>query len=99
MVGTVACQEIEVVKFLGSFQLCFFLSYVNQSIKSNLSKNYCQIWNTGFLKQKTNFLPPRSLFSLLLTKRVVLTVTLICLVIGKGQTYLKKPKAISCWLF
>ena len=28
---TIECQEIEVVRFLGLFHLCLFLSYVNQS--------------------------------------------------------------------
>ena len=43
-----ACQKIEVEKFLGSFHLCLFLTYVNQTTKSNLSKNYYQILGTGF---------------------------------------------------
>ena len=34
MICTVACQEIEVVRFLGSFHLCLFLSYVNHTTKS-----------------------------------------------------------------
>ena len=59
MICTVACQEIEVVMFLGSFHLCLFLNFVNQTTKSNLSEHYYQIWSTGFPKQKTNFLPPR----------------------------------------
>ena len=46
MIFTVACQEIEVVRFLGSFHLCLFLNYVNQETKSNLSKNYYQIRST-----------------------------------------------------
>ena len=59
IICTVACQEIEVVRFLGSFHLCLFLNYVKQITKSNLSKTYYQIRSTGFPKQKTNFLPPR----------------------------------------
>ena len=59
MICTVACQEIEVVRFLGLFHLFLFLNYVNQTTKSNLSKNYYQIRSTEFPKQKTNFLPPR----------------------------------------
>ena len=31
MICTVACQKIEVVRFLGSFHLCLFLNYVNQT--------------------------------------------------------------------
>ena len=54
----------------GSFHLCLFLSYVNQTTKSNLSKNYYQIQSTGFPKQKTNFLPSRQLFSSIITKCV-----------------------------
>ena len=38
MICTFVCQEIEVVMFLGSFQLCLFVNYVNQTTKSNLSK-------------------------------------------------------------
>ena len=34
MICTVACQEIEVVRFLGSFHLCLFLSYVNQTTEN-----------------------------------------------------------------
>ena len=64
MICTVACQETEVVRFLGSFHLCLFLNYFNQTTKSNLSKNYYQIWSP---KQKTNFLQPRYIFSLLIT--------------------------------
>ena len=56
---TAACRKIEVVRFLGSFHLCIFLNYVNETTKSNLSKNHYQIRSTGFPKQKTNFLPPR----------------------------------------
>ena len=48
MVCTAACQRIEVERFLGSFHLCLFLTYVNQTTKSNLSKNYYQILGTGF---------------------------------------------------
>ena len=59
MIYTVAFQETEVVRFLGSFHLCLFLNYVNQITKSNLLKNYYQIRSTGFPKQKTNFLSPR----------------------------------------
>ena len=63
MICTVACQETEVVRFLGSFHLCLFLNYFNQTTKSNLSKNYYQIWSP---KQKTNFIQPRQFFSLLI---------------------------------
>ena len=35
MICTVACQDIEVVRFLGSFHLCLFLNYVNQTAKTN----------------------------------------------------------------
>ena len=59
IICTVACQEIDVVRFLCSFHLCLFLNYVSQTIKSILSKNYHQIRSTGFPKQKTNFLPPQ----------------------------------------
>ena len=38
MICTVTCQEVEVVRFLYSFHLCLFLSYVNHTTKSNLSK-------------------------------------------------------------
>ena len=37
MICTVECQEIEVVGSPDSFHLCLFLSYVNQTTKSNLS--------------------------------------------------------------
>ena len=57
MICNVANQEIETVRFLGPFHLCFFLNYVNQTAKSNLSKNYYQIQDTGFPKQKKNFFP------------------------------------------
>ena len=40
MLCTVACQEIEVVRFLCSLHLCLFLNYVNQTTKSKLSKGY-----------------------------------------------------------
>ena len=63
MICTVACQETEVVKFLGSFHLCLFLNYVNQTTKSNLSKIYHQIRSP---KQTTNFLQPRQFFSILI---------------------------------
>ena len=53
MICTVACQEIKVVRFLGSFYLCLFLNYVNQTTKSNLSKNYYQTRST---KTKDKFL-------------------------------------------
>ena len=69
MICTVACQEIEVLRSLGSFHLCLFLNYVNQTTKSDLSKIHYQIRSMGFPKQKTNFLP--QLFSLLITKRVL----------------------------
>ena len=59
MICTVACHEIEVVRFLSSFHLCLILNYANQTTKSNLSKKYYQIRSTGFPKQKTNFLSPR----------------------------------------
>ena len=39
MICTGVCHEIEVVRFLGLFHLCLFLNYVNQTTKSNLSKN------------------------------------------------------------
>ena len=38
IICTVACQEIEVVRFFGLLHLCLFLNYVNQTTKSNLSK-------------------------------------------------------------
>ena len=50
MICTVACQEIEVVRFLGSLHLCLFFNYVSQTTRSNLSKNYYQIWSTEFSK-------------------------------------------------
>ena len=59
MIYTVACQKIEMVRFLRSFHLFLFLKYVNQTAKSSLLKNYYQIPSTGFPKQKTIFLPPR----------------------------------------
>ena len=34
MICAVACQEIEVVRFLGSFHFCLFLNYVNQTTKT-----------------------------------------------------------------
>ena len=89
MIWTVPCQEIEMVRFLGSFHLCLLLNYVNQTTKSNLSNSKCGI-------SKTNFLTTRQLFSLIITKRVVLTLTLWChVVIPKGQTYLNKPTTKS----
>ena len=39
LICTVACQEIEVVRFPNSFHLCIYLSYVNQTRNSILSKN------------------------------------------------------------
>ena len=93
MIWTVPCQEIEMVRFLGSFHLCLFLNYVNQTTKSNLSNSECGI-------SKTNFLTTWQLFSLIITKRVVLTLTLWChAVVPKGQTYLNKPTAKSFCLF
>ena len=48
-----AFQEIEVVRFFGSFHLSLFLNYVaSQAGKSNLSKNYYQIWSTDFQNKK-----------------------------------------------
>ena len=38
VICTVACQEIKVVRFLGSFYLCLFLDHVNQTTKSNYQK-------------------------------------------------------------
>ena len=76
MICTVTCQEIEAVKFLALFHLCLCLNYVNQTTKSNLSKNYYQTRIPGFPKENTNFLPPQESFSSLITKRVVLTLTL-----------------------
>ena len=37
MICTVASQEIEVVRFLGSFHLYLFLNYFSQTTKSNVS--------------------------------------------------------------
>ena len=51
-----ALFKLWVLRFLGSLHLCLFYSYVNQTTKSNLSKNYYQIRSTGFPIQKTNFL-------------------------------------------
>ena len=52
MTGTVECQEIKVVWFLGSFHVYLFLNYVNQTTKRKkellLIKNYNQIRSTGF---------------------------------------------------
>ena len=50
MICTLACQGIELVRFLGSFHLCLFLNYVKQTSKSSLSKTYYQIRSTGFPK-------------------------------------------------
>ena len=55
MICTVACQKIEVERFLSSFHLCLFLNYVNHTTKSNLSKNYKRIRRTGFQKPKEKF--------------------------------------------
>ena len=44
--------------------------------KNNFLKNYNQVRSTGFPKQKTNFLSPRLLLSSLITKCVVVTLTL-----------------------
>ena len=54
MICTVSWQEIEVARFLGLFNFCLFLSYVNQTTQSNLSN-----WEYGISKIKTNFIPPR----------------------------------------
>ena len=42
MVSAHLCQETQVMRFLRSFQLCLFLSYVYQTAKSNLSPIYYQ---------------------------------------------------------
>ena len=38
MTCTVACQEIKVMRFLGSFHLCLVLSYANQTTKAIYQK-------------------------------------------------------------
>ena len=65
--------------------------------KSNSSKNYYPIWSTGFPKQKTNFLPPRQLFSSFITERVVFTLTLWRQVAAKVQ--ISTPTVKNCCLF
>ena len=66
-------------------------NHKKQFIKKLLSNSECGI-------SKTNFLTTRQLFSLIITKRVVLT--LWChVVVPKGQTYLDKPTAKSFGLF
>ena len=55
MICTVECQEIEVVGSLGSFHPCLFLSYVNQTTKSNLSNIIIKFGVVDF----QNFLQPR----------------------------------------
>ena len=42
MISNHLCLEIQVMMFLGSIQLCLFISYVNQTAKSNLSPIYYQ---------------------------------------------------------
>ena len=59
VISTVVCQVNEVVRFLSSFHVCLFLSYINQTIKSNLLKTYQILGGTGFSKQNKNFLSPR----------------------------------------
>ena len=36
LICSVACQEIEAVRFLGWFHICLFLNYLSQTTKSNL---------------------------------------------------------------
>ena len=59
MICTVACQETEVVRFLGSFHLCLFLNYFNQATKSNLSKKLLSNLES---KTKDKFLTTRLIF-------------------------------------
>ena len=66
MICTVACPEIEVMRFF-SF-----------SIMSTRPQKafYQKLITRSFPKQKTNFSLPRQLFSSLITTRIVLTLTL-----------------------
>ena len=93
VISTVACQEIEVVRFIGCFHLYLFLSYVNKNTRSNLSKTYYQIRSTRFPKEKANFLPPRSLFSSLITNNKTRCTYSNPLMPDEGQ--LAKPTAKS----
>ena len=57
-------------------------------------------WWKRFPKEKTDFLPPRSLLFFInnkITKRLVLTLTLSCQIVRKGQSVKPTPK--SCCLF
>ena len=58
MIYAVACKEIKVVRFRGSFYLCLFLNYVKQTTKSNLAKNYYQIRRRDF-QENAIFIPPQ----------------------------------------
>ena len=77
MICTVACQEIEVVKFLGLFHLCLFLTYIYQTTKSNLSKSYIfKFGEWDFQDKRQISYHLRNDFLSLKTKRVVLTLDL-----------------------
>ena len=58
MIYAVACKDIKVVRFRGSFYLCLFLNYVKQTTKSNLAKNYYQIRRRDF-QENAIFIPPQ----------------------------------------
>ena len=55
VISTVVCQVNEVVRFLSSFHVCLFLSYINQTTKSNLLKT-SNSRGYGIFKTKQKFL-------------------------------------------
>ena len=90
MICTVACLEIEVVRFLCSSHFCLFLNCLNQTIKSNFIKKLISNLEYGIFKTKNKFLTTTVIIFFNDNKRAVLTLTFWCLVVAKGQTYLKK---------
>ena len=88
MICTVACQEIEVVRFLGSFHHCLFLNYDNQTTKQFIKKLLSNS-EYGISKTKDKFLAT-SVIIFFIKKRVVLTLTPWFQVVAKGQTYSQK---------
>ena len=70
MTCTEACQEIQVVRLLGSFYLCLFLNYVKQTKKKTIIKKLLSTSEYGIFKTKDKFITT-------VTKRVVLTLYIL----------------------
>ena len=100
MIYAVACKEIKVVRFRGSFYLCLFLNYVKQTTKSNLEKK--QDHKKQFRKKiiiKFGGGISKKMQNSYHLSNYLLTLSLWCKVAAKYQIYLNKPTAKSCCLF